>query len=204
MIRCKAKPAKTRRSARNKAKQASTYQPTDITPEHFFQAWSRKRREALIEMLIDTFDAEDGDSDHEDEGCDEPVLAAPENHATVPYDSWWGLDPRRDKSGDQSHWAQGSSSDCEGDEHDGREPDDNEGGEAEKEDYEPSLGWTAAEAAFGTYAGTNGCIDLEEDAGNMGEFDLAESGIDDHDGLMEQVSGCDPHYLGIGFGRVVI
>jgi hypothetical protein len=47
----------------------------------------------------------------------------------------------------QQLWACSNTDDREGDEHDGREPDDDEGGEAEKEDNEPSLGWTAEESA---------------------------------------------------------
>jgi hypothetical protein len=136
MTICKAKPAKTRRSAPNSAKQASTYQPTDVTPEQFFEAWSRKDREALIELLIESLDAETGDPDLEDDGDGEPSLAACENH------------PDYYARGSQLHWTQGNSDEREGDdgaddredvcedegaEHDGCEPD---------VDGEPSLGWT--------------------------------------------------------------
>lgn len=135
MTICKAKPAKTRRSAPNSAKQASTYQSTDVTPEQFFEAWSRKDREALIDLLIDSLDETDGDADREDGGDDEPSLAACENH------------PDYYARGSQLHWTQGNSDEREGDdgddredvcedegaEHDGCEPD---------EDGEPSLGWT--------------------------------------------------------------
>jgi hypothetical protein len=38
--------------------------------------------------------------------------------------------------------GRGGELDCEGDEHDGREPDDNEGGDGALEDDEPNLGWT--------------------------------------------------------------
>jgi hypothetical protein len=98
---------------------------------------------------LDEGEREDDDSDLEDDRDDEPILAAPENHATVPLDSGlWGAGQRRDESCDQSDWAQGAWNDCEGDdcaddredvcedegaEHDGREPD---------VDGEPSLGWT--------------------------------------------------------------
>jgi hypothetical protein len=98
---------------------------------------------------LDEGEREDDDSDLEDDRDDEPVLAAPENHVSTPWDGgWWGSGQRRDESGDQSDWAQGAWNDCEGDdcaddredvcedegaEHDGREPD---------VDLEYSLGWT--------------------------------------------------------------
>ncbi len=64
----------------------------------------------------------------------------------------------------QEDWSRGSRDDREGDEHDGREPEDDQGGEAEHEDEEPSLGWTDEEAACGQYAGSWGeGADLEAD-----------------------------------------
>lgn len=45
--------------------QGDLYLPTGISPDTLFQAWSRQRREALIEMLIDSLDAADGDVDLE-------------------------------------------------------------------------------------------------------------------------------------------
>ncbi len=44
------------------------HRATDVTPDEFFKAWSRKDREALIEVLIDTLDAEAGDPDLEEPG----------------------------------------------------------------------------------------------------------------------------------------
>jgi len=132
--------------------------------------------------------------DAEDGGDDEPSLASPEQHVSTPYGGWYGAGERRDDSGNQSHWAQGAVSDVEGDEHDGREPED-EGGDGAIEDDEPSLGWTSREVAFGSYVEINGCEDLEEDA--------AEMGIADHDGLLEQVAGHHPGYGPAGFARSV-
>jgi hypothetical protein len=45
------------------------------------------------------------------------------------------------ETSNQEQWARGGTKDLE-DEHDGAEPDDNEGGDGAKEDDEPSLGWT--------------------------------------------------------------
>ena len=101
------------------------FEQTDVSPEDLFKAWSRRDRATLIELLIDSLDAEAGDADLEETGddepslgfldcwtgsgrsgqaggCtgdremedehDEPSLAAPENHAHVPYtfgvESW--------------------------------------------------------------------------------------------------------------------
>jgi len=220
-----------KRSARARAKdvQSQSDKKVDITPDEFFKAWSRKDREALIEVLIDTLDAEAGDADLEpslgflepeitrngghskwpyysddarqdvsqgstcdgesDDGDDEPSLGSVEDHPNPYRDGTdypgYGRDQRR--------WAAGNADDREGDEHDGREPDHDEGGESEKEDDEPSLGWTDREVAFGSYPDVNGCCDLEEDAGDMRESDPAEHGIADRDGILEQF-GHDPRY----------
>lgn len=175
----KIKPSKTGRSGRAKG---NTYEPTDVTPADFFKAWSRKEREALIEVLIDTLDAEAGDADLEETGDVEPSLGSIEDHPN-PYCDGYDLHGGRD----QSDWATGNLDDREGDEHDGREPDDDEGGESEKEDNEPSLGWTATEAAFGSYVEINGCEDLEEQCEDEG--DQSDSGIGGQDGLMDQCAG---------------
>lgn len=216
------------------------FEPTDVPPEDLFKAWSRKERATLIELLIDSLDAEAGDADLEETGddepslgfldcwtgsgrsgqaggCtgdremedehDEPSLAAAENHVSTPETYGWappGVTYHR--SGDQSRWAQGAINDAEGDEHDGREPDDDEGGEAEKEDNEPSLGWTDREVAFGSYVEVNGCNDLEEDAGDMREIDPAECGVADSDGLLEQCGHLYPNGAGTvaAYARAVI
>jgi hypothetical protein len=62
----------------------------------------------------------------------------------------------------QELWVTGGRSDLEGDEHDGREPEDEQ--YDGKADDEPSLGWTDEEAARGrTYAGAMGrSCDMEE------------------------------------------
>ncbi len=126
---------KTRASESPKSREG-LFVKTDVTPEQFFQAWSRKDREALIDLLIDSLDETDGDPDREDGGDDEPSLAACENH------------PDYYARGSQLHWTQGNSDEREGDgcaddredvcedegaEHDGCEP---------EVDGEPSLGWT--------------------------------------------------------------
>jgi hypothetical protein len=68
-----------------------------------------------------------------DDSDDEASLGFLERHASVYCDG-------RNVSGSQESICDGRGGDVE-DEHDGAEPDDNEGGEGEKEDYEPSLGW---------------------------------------------------------------
>lgn len=57
----------------------------DIPPEDFFKAWSRKKREALIEMLIDSLDAESTDPDLED-GADDEFSLAGYNHCSSLHD----------------------------------------------------------------------------------------------------------------------
>jgi hypothetical protein len=240
--------SKTHRSAPSRAKQASTYRPTDITPEQFFQAWSRKEREALIELLIDSLDEIDGDPDREDGGDledgadDEPSLGTTEHLRQddvrlVGRDGWTCPDELEEDTADdepslgsagffhecnpyfdQRLWSYGRTDDREGDPGcDDLEPslcgihaDDGPGGgndhEQDDSDMEPSLGWTAEEAARGrTCAGTVGrCFDLEEDAGDEAESDPAENGIGDFDGLLEQVAGWYPAYGAVGFARAVI
>lgn len=144
------KPKSAVRHQKNKKRTGEAPKPaeghvgkTDITPEAFFLAWGRRRKEALIEVLIDSLDAADGDPDLED-GGDRELDA--------------GEEPEIE------------------DEHGDGNP-----------DYEPSLGWTAREAAFGRYAEFNGCVDLEEQCEDEG--DQSDSGIGDQDGLMEQCAG---------------
>jgi len=168
-------------------------------------ALARLREEAAVEIerLIGFLDETEPDPDLEDDGDDEPSLGSIEDHPN-PYRD--GTDyPGCGR--DQSRWAGGSTDDREGDEHDGREPDDDEGGEAEREDCEPSLGWTTTEACCGRYAGAvAGAIDLEEDAGSMREIDPAENGVADSDGLLEQCGGLYPNGIGTvaAYARAVI
>ena len=83
---------------------------------------------------------------------DEPSLAAAENHpsSSVQLDYWgqrsaFGFSGYTDQ-GSQLEWASGNRDDREGNEHDGREPD--ESGIGDMDGYqeqlrdEPSLGWT--------------------------------------------------------------
>lgn len=73
------KPKSAVRHRKNKKRTGEAPKPaegqvgkTDITPEAFFLAWGRRRKEALIEVLIDSLDAADGDPDLEDGGDREP------------------------------------------------------------------------------------------------------------------------------------
>lgn len=91
----KAKSAVRQRKNEKRTSEAPTadngpFVKTDITPEDFFKAWSRKKREALIDLLIEMSDAEAGDPDLE------PSLASVE--AT-----------------NQTKWASGNLDDREGD-----------------------------------------------------------------------------------------
>lgn len=117
-------------------------------PDHMLDSIAtlrRLQREAAdeIERLISLLDAIDGDIECEDDetkdddGIDEPSLAAVEEHPG------WYYGGKRPKCGDQTNWAAGNSDDCEGDEHDGREPDDEDDshdGCEPDEDNEPTLG----------------------------------------------------------------
>lgn len=107
---------------------------TETTPEEFFRSWSRKDKELLIEVLIDTLDAADGDAD------DEPSLAFAEPQLTE------GKSRRRSiyktTDCDQRHIAAGATDDRERDDADdprGEEVDEDGGYNS---DYEPTLGWT--------------------------------------------------------------
>lgn len=80
---------------------------------------------------------------------------------------------------------------CDEDEFDGGD------GSGREVDDEPCLGWTPEEAARGRYAATYGeYADREDDAGDNGEYDPAEDGIADTDGLMEQL-GWRPDIRGV-------
>lgn len=92
---------------------------------------------ATIERLVDMLDAMEPD-------CDlEPTLAAPENHCSAR-----GWIETRDRSGDQTHWAESADDDREDD--DEREPD---------QDDEYSLGWSDQ----GSQEALHGCDELEDD-----------------------------------------
>lgn len=116
---------------------------------------------AEIDRLIAFLDETDGftmDERETDSADDEPALGSIEDHPNPYLD---GTDyPGCGR--DQSYWAGGSTDDCEGDEHDGREPDDDEGGEAEKEDDEPSLGWTDVETRCGRYVNNGTDLEIDE------------------------------------------
>src|SRR5665647_1367836 len=150
-----------KRPAPTQPRKPGVYVPTDVTPEELFQAIGRLRKDArdeidrLIQFLDKTDDYVsreledqvddspcddnelDGPENGEDEESDpaEPSLGAPERSA-----SCYGPDGHN-PTGSQTNWADGRRDDLE-DQHDGAEPDDNEGGDGAKEDDEPSLGWT--------------------------------------------------------------
>jgi hypothetical protein len=155
------------------------------------EALARLRREARDEILklIQFLDQSDPyamteleeDDDREPLGDEEPSLGSFDqvtNQEKSYLTDYCEVDAELDTADDepslgsaaeherdnQERWAEGNRDDREGDEHDGREPED-EGGEAVHENDEPSLGWTDEEAARGrTYAGSMGPnrVDLEE------------------------------------------
>jgi hypothetical protein len=114
---------------------------TDISPETFFRSWSRKKREALIEMLIEMSDAEAGDPDLEETGDEEPVLAS----VLATDQTAWASGNHDDREGDGCADDREDVCEDEGAEHTGDEPD---------AEGEPSLGWTCAasegKGAFGS------------------------------------------------------
>jgi hypothetical protein len=125
----------------------SLYLPTDISPEELFQAIGRLRKDApdeihrLIQFLDKTDDyvsreLEDAAEDYENE-LDGPEDAEDEE-SDPPEPSLGSLSS---SGGDQTHWGKFGRDDLE-DEHDGAEPDNDEGGDGAREDDEPSLGWT--------------------------------------------------------------
>ena len=146
-----------RREALEKAQDAPLYDPTDVTPEEHFQAIGRLRKEARdeIDRLIQFLDKTDDYVSREledavDDGpIDDNELDGPENGEDEESDP---AEPSLGSLGnhhEQDLWARGGTKDLE-DEHDGREPDDNEGGDGAKEDDEPSLGWTLNGQGGGT------------------------------------------------------
>lgn len=117
----KAKPGTNQRKNRKRTSKAprddsGPFIKIDIPPEDFFKAWSRKDRAALIEMLIESLDAESSDPDLEDGADDEPNLGGYQHCSSL----------QDDAEGDEL-------------EHGGEAvgEDDERGG-----DEEPSLGWT--------------------------------------------------------------
>lgn len=172
--------------------QDSLFYRTDISPEEVFQAIGRLRKEArdeidrLIRFLDDTDDhmerePDDEEDDREGDDVDEePSLGFLENHPSCVDESSGGGWPYYSGKGRQ-HSCQANSDDCEGDEHDGREPDDDEGADGYEEDAEPSLGSPC------DHHGGESQLHWGSSALHDREQDDAESGIADMDGLLEQV-----------------
>jgi hypothetical protein len=190
--------------------------PSDITAQDLPVVIGRLRKEARDEIhrLIGFLDTTDDYvsrelEDQVDDGpCDTDELemgwtGVTAGSANMPNESWidegeadgGGGDANDEPSlagtvaTDQSHWNSGNDDDREGDGcADDRESDElQHGGEAVREDDEPSLGWTPTEAARGrAYAGAFGqSVDLEDQCEDEG--DRSDSGIADADGLQEQI-----------------
>lgn len=161
------------------------YIPTDISPEQFFQALGRLRKEAMdeIDRLLTFLDALadcDEDSAADDDPCDGDPDAEPPLGWTD-MESRWGKAVTTEGEDepvlgsvvatDQTKWASGTQDDREGDgcaddregdeiehggdEHDGCEPD---------EDGEPSLGWCENMCQTVPNTSTEGA-DLEQGVG---------------------------------------
>ena len=130
------------------------YYPTPVTPEEAFQAIGRLRKEARdeIERLLNFLDDTDNHMEREeavdDVACDDHELELGEG------DDEPSLGSHVTPSGAVSYSmpvSRNGDLDCEGDEHDGAEPDeadlepsigyDCELAELDKADEEPSLGW---------------------------------------------------------------
>jgi hypothetical protein len=129
---------------------------TDVSPEDFFKAWSRKEREALVELLIESFDAEAGDPDLEPSlgfRAGEQFVGRGCEHGET------GDDREVEDEHDEEGWdREGDELEHGGDEHDGCEPD---------VDLEPSLGWTcAASEGNGAWGSDN---DREADGSHLTE-----------------------------------
>ena len=139
-----------KRPAPTQPQKPGVYVPTDVTPEELFQAIGRLRKDARdeIDRLIQFLDKTDDYVSREledavDDGpIDDNELDGPENGEDEESDP---AEPSLGSVGDmhfnQELWAKGGTKDLE-DEHDGAEPDDDEGGDGAKENDEPSLGWT--------------------------------------------------------------
>jgi hypothetical protein len=160
------------------------YIPTDISPEQFFRALGRLRKEAMdeIDRLLTFLDAL-GDCDEDSAIDDDPCDGDPDAEPALGWtdmESRWGKPVVRPDgedepvlgsvvATDQTTWASGNQDDREGDGcADDREGDEEQhGGEALRENDEPSLGWTDEEVAGGrAYAGAMGDMaDLEAGPG---------------------------------------
>lgn len=148
------------------------YKTIGMTAEDFFKAWSRKDREALIEVLIDSLDATDGYSMSELEACEPTPLQFLDRFGDRYEDEREADDAEPDDDEIRRHGSPsaGYHEDDEPDSDDepsvgfdDRELDEaddprgegvNEDGDDNPDD-EPSLGWTDEEAARGrTYSGS--------------------------------------------------
>jgi hypothetical protein len=134
-----------------------------------------------MELEPDGTEAEDSDpaedgGDEEDDGISEPALGSIEDHPNGYLDaSDWNGQGRS-----QANWASGNRDDLEGDEHDGAEP---------GEDGEPSLGAFEGHDDQ-TVSWTTDALQSYLDK----ELDPSDSGIGDHDGLLEQVGWEDNQF----------
>lgn len=122
------------------------YLPTDVSPEELFQAIGRLRKEAQDEIerllaFLDSIDDCDEDSAVDDAPCD--TYGQDEEHGGDDEPSLGSC--TNGETSNQECWGATASDDLE-DEHDGREPEDEHGDNA---DMEPSLGWPEANGAFG-------------------------------------------------------
>lgn len=187
-----------------KAPDNSTLVKTDITPEDFFRPWSRKNKEALVEVLISLLDHADTDPDLE------PLLGAPEvreYHQRRGY--VWARGATDDREGDPGCDDREDVCEDEGSEHDGAEPDI---------DGEPNLGafdritnqeksWLDVTAWQAEELDECDLEDNGDDEPSIGgddrEDDPAErNGIGDIEGLLEQI-GTGAGYGAIGFTATV-
>lgn len=173
--------------------EAALYIRTPVTPEEAFQAIGRLRKEARdeIDRLIRFLDKTDDyvsreledsvdDNPQNDEGDAEPSLGWTDLEARRGRHFFWGdvdaeLDNADDEpslgshvlpSGGVSYVGPGLRGlDCEGDEHDGREPGEDDEPDVDDEDggdKEPAFGWSDEEAARGRYPSLMGAaIDRE-------------------------------------------
>jgi hypothetical protein len=128
------------------------YFPTDITPEELFQEIGRIRREArdAIKQMIDLLDRTDAFYDEREQQIDDGPIDGDDDSE----ESLGSIDVAN-----QTRWSSGEAGDREGDGcADDREGDELEhGGESEREDDEPSLGWTEDRQVIGL----GNCHDLE-------------------------------------------
>jgi hypothetical protein len=139
-----------KRPAPTQPQKPGVYVPTDVTPEELFQAIGRLRKDARdeIDRLIQFLDKTDDYVSREleeavdDVPCDDSELEAGDG------DDEPSLGSHVLPSGAVSYSmpvGRGGELDCEGDEHDGREP---------GEDDEPALGWHNTEPQYATAGGS--------------------------------------------------